>query len=860
MENSNNPSFGLESTGLFSQFQSQANPNCEVFDESGQYKPHWAKYFKSIENMSPDEIQKRLSLIESKLVEHGATYNLFGDSENKFFQWELDLIPMFLPFQEFQTIQSGLIQRARLFNMILKDIYSEQNLLKQGLLPPELIFANPNFIRPCTGIEIPNDVYLIFSATDLCKSSDGTWLATGDSTQTLNGSGFALENRIILSQVLSSIYHQHKILRIAPYFIKLQEYLTELAFYKREVPSIVLLTPGPSSATYFEHAFLSRYLGYPLVESGDLTVRDNKVYMKTLDGLEPVDIIVRWISDDDSDPLALRTRSTDGLSGMIHAAQTQNVIIANPIGTGVIESPAFLPYLPNLCQHLLGEDLIINSIKTLWCGNPASLDCVLNGLDQYIIRTSFTKNNAMAIDPETITMANKESLVNKIKLMPYRYVAQEKTNLSTIPTLQDKCLTTNNALCRFYISAIQDDFQVMPGGLARVSDNMAKLLKSKSELYLSKDIWVLSEGPIKNFSLMGRLKKPLEIRRTGKLPSRVADHLLWLGRYLERAENQIRILRGIFSRLSGEIPFLEIPELPMLLNMAVEKDLIANKEILALENINFFEIQKELRNSIYDSRRPESLISTLQQVQRSAKSVRDRLSIDSWRVLMRLDNIMDIDKNDQWRQMADSNYFINEVLIILSAFSGLAMEGMTRALGWRFMDMGRRIERADYMISIIQCAVARIHENTNAILDTLLEFADSSMTYRSRYRTYLQLAPVMDLLLSDEINPKSLVFQISALSKHVKELPNNGLKKYSTPEEKCLLSMKTAIRLADIQNLCTFDTNGKCEGLESLLSEIEKGTKDFAQHVTQHYLSRIPSTQHFMSILPEGKNEIQTHS
>jgi len=860
MQSLSNQTSNSELSGLFSQFQSQGNPYCESIDASGQYKTHWIKFVSSINNMSASEIQKRVSLIERKLLEHGATYNLFGDTESKDFQWELDLIPMFISFKEWETLQSGLLQRTRLLNCILKDIYHEQKLLKQGLIPPELIYTNPNFIRPCTGIEIPNNVYLIFFATDLCRTSDGTWLSVGDTTQTMSGSGFSLENRIILSQVLSRIYQQHTIMRVAPFFLKLHEYLSELAYFNREVPSIVLFSPGPSSETYFEHAFLSRYLGYPLVESGDLTVRDNKVYMKTLDGLEPVDIIFRWINDADSDPLALRTQSNAGLSGLIHAVQTKNVVIANPIGTGIMESPAFLPYLPDLCQHILGENLMIQNMNTLWCGDPSALNQILNNLDQYIIKPCFARNNVIAIDTENISIANKESLVNKIKSTPYRYIAQEKICLSTIPKFQNGHLTATNAISRFYISAIHDDFQVMPGGLVRVAENITKLLRSKSEKSLSKDIWVLSKGPVEKFSLMGRLTKPLEIKRTGKLPSRVADHLLWLGRYLERAENQIRILRAIYTRLSGEIPFLEMPELPMLLNMAVEKDLMENEQFLEIENINAYEIQEELQHSIFGSKRPESLITTLKQIQETAKNVRDRLSVDSWRVLNRLDNSLNINDNEQWRQMVDPNYLINEVLIILSAFSGLAMEGMTRALGWRFMDMGRRIERADYMISIIRCAITQINDNTNAILETLLEFADSSMTYRSRYRTYLQLAPVLDLLLSDEINPKSLVFQLSALSEHVEDLPKNGLRKYSTPEEKCLLSMLTAVRLADIQLLCRPDTDGNCDDLEKLLSDIEKGIKDFSQQVTQHYLSRIPSTQHFMSMYPEGKNEIQTHS
>jgi len=851
----NNPNQHCDSkpSELFSEYSPPENCYCETFESPGQIRSHWSKFVEEFDKIDASEIKTRTLQVERMLQEHGATYNLFSNSESVDQQWKLDLIPMLIPFQEWSYLEKGLIQRTRLLNAILKDVYGEQKLLKEGKLPPELLFCNPGFIRPCTGIEIPKDNFLIFSAVDLCRTSYGQWCLISSRTQTPNCSGFSLENRIIISQLMSKIFQQNRVLRVAPFFMNLQAYLSEIAFYNRDNPTIVFFTPGPSSKTYFEHALLSRYMGYPMVESGDLTVRDNKVYLKTLDGLEPVDVIFRWVKDWECDPLALRNNSNNGVSGLIHAARTQNVVVANPIGTSLVESLAFSEFMPDLCKHILGEDILIHDVSFLWCGKPESLTQVINNPDQYIIKSAFNIKGAETIDLETVSSVEREIFIEKIKATPYKYVAQEKIFLSAIPTLHENRLKPANHICRFFISAAQNDFQVMPGGLMRVNSTQSSFLNTRNEMSRSKDIWVFSEGPVEKISLMSRLAKALEIRRSGKLSSRVADNLLWLGRYLERAENKVRILRSILKKLSGEIPFQDIQELPVLLDMAVGMELLLHENILDQEDLKLSGIHEELLNSIFDRSRPTSLISTLENVNQAAKNVRDRLSVDSWRILMRLDYGLKKSNADQWIQISDSYYLMNEVLMILSSFSGLAMEGMTRGLGWRFMDMGRRIERTNYMVSIIQSAVNNIQDNTNTSLDVLLEVADSSMTYRSRYRTYLQMAPVIDLLISDEINPKSVVFQLSALSKHLKRLPRNGIRKYGTMEERSLLSMLTTVRLADIDLICEANANGNFEGLTEVLNSVEEGIREFSKHITQHYLSRIPTTQHFISIQPEAK-------
>lgn len=806
-----------------------------------------------IDAMGPEKFFKRLGQVERMLVEHGATYNLFDDPQELDRPWELDLIPLIISAREWLFIKAGLEQRARLHCAIYKDLYSNQSLVNEGLIPPELVYANPGFLRVCTGMESSWSGAPIVFSMDLFRTAQGEWRVAGRRAQTPIGPGYALENRVIMSQVLSRIFHQNRIKRLAPFFIKLDESLKEAALFNKDDPSIVTLTPGPSSKTYFEHAYLSRYLGYPMVESGDLTIRDNKVYMKTLGGLEQVDVLFRWTDDRDSDPLALRGDPALGVSGLIHAVRTGALVVVNPIGAGVTESPAFAGYLPGLCRHLLGEDLLLRDASSLWCGDPMSLEQALAAPENYIFAHCFGGSGPSAIDKMDVKKSDWDALVEKIHTSPYQYIAYEKTGVSTAPTLDNGNVAPWRALSRFFVSADRDSIKVMPGGLGRVGSDSLSLLLTGGEDALSKDIWVISDKPVEQVSLLDRMEKTLEIKRGGDLPSRIADNLLWLGRYIERAENQVRLYRSMFKKLSSETPYMEMPEIPVLLKMAADRGFLSADKVLGRENLNLFEMQDEILEAVFDPQRPASLIAALGHVHRTAKSVRDRLSLDSWRVVMRLEHTLKKSDAEQWLQVSETFDLMTELLISLSAFSGLAMESITRGLGWRFMDMGRRIDRADHIIGVIKSALVEPVADQKASLEALLEILDSAMTYRSRYRTSLQVPPALDLLIADEVNPRSLAFQLAALTEHVDSLPRGNERKFSSPEEKAALRSLTAVRLWDLNGLCEPDSSGRRNRLEEVLSSVEAGLNDFAMHVTQHYLSRIPTTQHFTSLYPEGK-------
>ena len=594
----------------------------------------------------------------------------------------------------------------------------------------------------------------------------------------------------------------------------------------------MLLSPGPDSRIYFEHALLSRYLGYPLVEGQDLTVRNGKVFLKKLAGLEPVEAIVRLTADDSSDPFALRRETAGGVAGLIQVSREQNIDIVNPIGSGFMDTPVLSVFLPSLCQQLMGENLLLENHPAWWCGNADGRDYVLANLEQLTVGPAMDRSSPLS--PPTERMA-------AIQASPHAFMAREPVHPAVVPVWDRSCVGSHYTLLRIFACATDEGFAVMPGGLAITAADVETLTGDFPERQQSKDIWVLSDQPVEPFSLMGGLRTVAEFRRTSDLPSRVADHLLWLGRYLERAEGLVRLLRSVFRRLSGEARPGDIPELPFLLNLLRADNIFPPVPDDGVDIPRYRELSSRLNAALYDKGKPESVVAILKRVQDAARNVRDRLSLDSWRVINRLEGFAD-------NPASDPLELLDDTLFTLSAFSGLAMESMTRGLGWRFMDMGRRLERAMNQAGLIRIGLPQVCSESRSALEALLEVADSIMTYRARYRTAFQLAPVMDLLIMDESNPKSLAFQFSQLVVHVEHLPRQSDRRFASPEERLSLEMLTAVRLLDLTGLRCSKGGAQTESLAAFLDLMDIRLKDFARQISAHYLTRVQATPHFSTI------------
>ena len=826
---------------------------CEAHHAPHQPRKHWQPILAAFQRMGSVELKKRQVQVKRLHHEHGATFNPFGDFDRGAPPWQPDLIPFLIPSSEWAVLERGLVQRARLLNLILSDVYGPQQLLRDRRLPPELIFANPRFLQMLYGIKPPVCGFLAFYAADVLRSPDGRWFVLSDFSSNPAGLGYALDNRIVVSRVLSHLYHQNRILRLAPFFSSLQQLLTDSVQNPNGQAKVIILSPGPGVLTYFEHAFLSRYLGYPLVQSQDLTVRKDKVFIKKLGGLEPVDAILRCLEDVRCDPMAMRSDPEDGVAGLFHALRQEKVAVINPVGSGYAETPALQGLLPGLCRHMLGEELLLPNHPFWWCGDPESREHVLAHLEDLLIRPTWNGSGTRPVIGRNLSPENSSRLREAILARPYAYAAIEPITPSFVPAIADDQVSPRYAVLRMFLCASSDGYTAMPGALARIASSVEPLLDDSVQNQGSKDVWVLSDKPVEQFSLLNVLETVSEFSRGSDLPSRVAEHLLWLGRYLERAEGMLRLVRSVLRRLSGELRWGDIPELPFLLYALADSTDTAPALEVSDGAIRYAALEKQLLSVIYDRERSTSIFSLLKKVQDTAQHVNDRLSLDSRRVLSGLEQVLVLRSPGGWEPVGEAQELLNELLFILSAFSGLAMESMTRGLGWRFMDMGRRIERALNQINLIQKCIPPDGINDQKNLEALLEVSDSIMTYISRYRSAFQFAPVLDLLLVDESNPKSLAFQLLQLAEHVKHLPHRKARRHRTPEEEMALEMLNAVRRIDLNRREVVEGEAKqlTEELTVFLETTGKLLATFAQQITASYLSRVPAALQFSGIYPE---------
>ncbi len=827
--------------GLFSGYVPPADGYDELLAADRTVRPVWRTFVRALEQLGPTAVAQRAEQARRLLRENGVTYNVFGAPQGPDRPWELDPLPVLLSRDEWTRVETGLKQRAMLLDRLLADVYGPRELLRRGVLPPDLLFGHPGFLLPCHHVPVPRNQWLHLYGAHLARGADGHWIVLADRTQGPAGPGFAVENRLILSRLLPQEFQSLCVERLAPFFIALRDTLLSLAPRHRDNPRVVLLSPGPRSATYFEDGYLARYLGYTLVEGGDLTVRGKSVFLKTLGGLLPVDIILRRVADDDCDPLELKAESHLGVPGLVHAARSGQVALANALGSGFLEAPALLAFLPRICRELLDEDLRLPSTPTWWCGRDEDLAYVKRYLPDLIVRPAFQHRSAQPIVGRILTASQRTELLARISSRPGNYVAQSIVSRSTAPVWSNGGWQPWRVGLRTFAVAQGDSYRVMPGGLSRVSSGREFVGESFAAGQASKDVWILSDGPVETVTLLRPPRAAVELRRSvNDLPSRAADNLFWLGRHVERAEGQVRHLRSALVRMTNELDPTRLAELTILIHALTDvSDGFANHPPpQPLEPL-----RREALAFVFDDRRPIGLVSTLESLRHTASLVRDRLSIDCWRIV----NQMDLKTLFPWpaasAKFGDVLLLLNQVLTLLSAFSGLAMESMTRGPGWRFLDMGRRIERSLHTLRLLNRALVPAHGECTPLLEAVLEIADSTMTYRYRYLTSLQLAPVLDLILVDESNPRAVGFQLSALADHVRNLPiDEGNARYDR-EQRIMLAAQASLRLCDVDAFCHTDDPGQRPTLSRFLDELSTHLRFLSDAITQRYLTHTGPTR-----------------
>ncbi len=802
----------------------------ELLDDGGAVRAHWQPLVDQLQRSTPLQLAQRQALLARQIQENGVTYNVYADPKGADRPWELDLLPHIIPADEWQRVAAGIAQRARLLNAVLADLYGPQTLIRDGLLPAELVFGHNNFLWPCQGIQPPAGTFLHLFAVDLARTPDGRWWVTADRTQAPSGAGYALENRTIVSRAFPDLYRDLRVHHMAGFFRTLQETLVRQAPSDAESPLVVLLTPGRFNESYFEHLYLARQLGYPLVEGGDLTVRDATVYLKTLSGLQRVHAIMRRLDDDFCDPLELRTDSALGVPGLLEAVRQGRVLVANALGSGVLESPGLLGFLPRINQHLFGEELILPSIATWWCGEPPVLAQALEKLPELLIKPAFPSQSFVPVFGRDLDDEQRLALAERIRARPYAYVAQELAQLSQAPIWQaeEGALQPRAIGMRVYAVASADGYRVLPGGLTRVAAEADAEVVSMQRGGASKDTWVLSERTPSGEQW--RTQRALGVRdlvrRDPYLPSRVVENLFWFGRYCERCDDSARLLRIMLARyVDGDDP------------QALQAAVDLGESLMLLPDEG--ELPERLLAALLGDDWPFSLRSNLQRLQWAASQVRGKLSRENWQALVELQReAMSLESEDpNFGELLD---FLNRLVMSLAALSGFALDDMTRDEGWRFLMIGRRIERLQFLSSSLAAFLRGIAVFDQAGLEWLLELGNSSITYRSRYLAVPQLIPVLDLLLLDEQNPHAVLFQLKLVSRTLRRLNDD----FGVPRELGLNQLVERLGRFDLGNLesALFGDTGVrdvLDGLAELLQEVADASSQVSDRLALRHFAHV---------------------
>jgi uncharacterized circularly permuted ATP-grasp superfamily protein/uncharacterized alpha-E superfamily protein len=739
----------------------------EIVGADGQVRPQWEPFLSEWCALSPDELTQRFGLADRHVHDTGVSYRVHGDIDPRDptageRAWPLSHVPLVITGAEWQTIAAGVAQRAQLLSTLLDDIYGPGDMIANGLLPASVVTGSPDYLRPLQGA--PGGGMLQLYAADLGRGPDGRWWILQDRTQAPSGTGYALENRLALSRAFPDMFRTMNIERLAAFFQGFRAGL--VARSKRVEPRICLLTPGPLNESYFEQTYLARYLGFLLVEGGDLVMREGRVHVRTIAGLKRADVIWRRIDGDFADPLELNASSALGVAGLVQAVRKGSVHVANGLGSGVVEARALMGFLPALGEQLLGEAMILPNVATWWCGQPRERAVVLERFDEMSIAPAF-RSAGGGLDGSPVVVADlpaaeKEALRRRIEARGMDYVGQEVVRLSTTPVFQNGRLQPRPMTLRVFAAATPDGWKVMPGGFCRISDERDARAVSMRSGVRSSDVWVTSDAPVEQVTLLPTPDR-IPIRRiTGTLPSRAADNLFWLGRYLERTEATLRLVRALLSRLIDTDPAQGRNEtLKRLANLLVawgaapggRGQTPAGQASAALHALDEY----------------GSAIATVREARRTASVIRERLSVDAWRLFGDMQNQLTLAEGREPSE-GEAYEIADRALKSLAAFSGLSQENMVRGPGWRFLDIGRRLERG-----IATCRFARHFAETNApgdALDALLDLTDSQITYRSRYLLGASLQPVLDLVMLDPYNPRSVAFQIDRLDTEIRDLPS----------------------------------------------------------------------------------------
>jgi uncharacterized circularly permuted ATP-grasp superfamily protein/uncharacterized alpha-E superfamily protein len=754
----------------------------EMIDAAGNIRPGWNRLIAAFDELGAEELAGRFERADQYLRDAGVFYRKYDGAEGKERAWPLAHVPLLIGEADWEKITHGLTQRAELLEQIVADIYGANSLVRRGLLPPELIARNTEFLRPMVGIKPSSGHFLHFCAFELGRGPDGGWWVLGDRTQAPSGAGFALENRVATTRALSDIYASMHVHRLAGFFRAFRDTLNGMA--RSEGGRVGILTPGQHNETYFEHAYIARYLGFMLLEGEDLMVENGQVMVRTVSGLQPVSVLWRRMDASFTDPLELRYDSRIGTPGMTEAIRQGSISMVNALGSGILETRALSAFMPKLSRELLGGPLELPSIATWWCGQATERQHVIDNFDTMMVGPAFA--TGLAIDDHKATFLGSTLNENDRKAMLHRLeqeggslVGQEPVRLSTAPVHVNGKLEPRPITLRVYAARTDKGWIIMPGGFARVGSTTDTTAIAMQRGGQAADVWVVSDKPVERVTLLAQQGEKLVRNSAGSLPSRAADNLIWLGRYAERCEATVRILRAYNARLAE----LSTPDLPILRDTRTYLDSIGVDATHAM---------------------PPGLMAAIESAVHSAGQIRDRFSPDGW---LALTDLRKTARNFAARVQPgdDATRSMTVLLRKLAGFSGLVHENMYRFAGWRFLEIGRRLERGIQLAGIVGWFTrARAPEGA---LDMLLEIGDSVMTHRRRYAVSAGTNSYVDLLVLDPLNPRSVLFQIAELREQIERLPGGIEDGHLSRAAKAALELHTELRITEPEHMTTEKLN-----------------------------------------------------
>ncbi|WP_395686087.1 circularly permuted type 2 ATP-grasp protein [Caenimonas koreensis] len=810
----------------------------------GPLAPPWAQFFDKLGIDGFADLNRRTTNLERQVRDNGITYNVYADANGPQRPWSLDLFPLVISAQSWQRLEQGVLQRARLLDRIMADVYGPQELLARNLLPPALVQGHPGYLRPMHGVRPAGGVHLHIAAFDMARDAQGDWWVVSQRTQAPSGLGYLLENRLITSRLFPEAFRDMKVQRLAATYRALMDGMRAMCPADSE-PRIVLLTPGPYNETYFEHAFLARYLGLTLVEGGDLTVRDQKLYLKSLKGLEPVHGILKRLDDEFLDPLELRSDSRLGVPGLLQAIRAGNVLVANAPGSAFLESTALLGFLPALSRHLLGEELALPSLPTWWCGERAAMQAVLPQLATSVIKATYVGANAQAVLGTSLSRRELDEWAGRIVREPEEYTVQAHLPLSQMPTWKqdpkgDRIAPRSLMLRVFAVSDGMQSWRVLPGGMTRIASatiEIASMQRGGS----SADTWVLTEGEVDSTSLLHSEQPATEIsHRTRSATSRAAENLFWLGRYTERCENTARLARLVLDCMNGEDQTSQ-PLLTWLSAMAEANSLVLPDVPSAQLSRRVFE--RSLVASLADVDDSTSVGYNLVALRNAASAVRERLSQEQWNVIVRAEQ-------DFFRgcRLATDNGDISSVEAVrvlealssaTAAMTGAQTDRMTRDDGWRLLSIGRHLERLGFLASALETAFATGAVHDEAGFEAVVALFDSTITFHSQYQQRHDIPALLDLLVLDRDNPRSLGWVAQTLRGRLAKLA--GSAPGVVPE--------IALTVPDPQEwtlaaMCQRDGNGDYPMLMALLQRCADAAYKLSDDLGARYFTHSGESRH----------------